>query len=412
MIPTSHKLNRKNENETQQPGMFVRSLSQPHFLAFIFTALVLLVIQIKSLFNAEVSEAAYDLHALIHPLAETKQQTHKNRRPSTTTIKLPTTRRQLVFVAPRVSRFAYAFLIAGCDADKPTYRGFLYNVLVSAHMLKSNGSTADVIVLVQMSQRAATNTSLPREEEHMLNELGVRIHYLPTPNVDTFYSAMLAKFSILDLMEYERVLYLDADIMPLCNLDYLFELSTTGLLKENMVIAWWKEPASGGCFMLTPGRGEYNKLQAIVAKQHDTSRRWPHFDPIQGWGHAIQPTDHWMSLLGHRGTNWTFQVRCKNLWTKLVLHPSTIHVIQLNLRLERWSTVCFCRSRAFVSLGQVCQTQCFHRLRSRVVELVREEGSVGARDTSQRVGQFHVPQVSLGKSERDRSCTHDKASVS
>jgi alpha-N-acetylglucosamine transferase len=62
---------------------------------------------------------------------------------------------------------------------------------------------------------------------------------------------MLDKFRILGMTEYRRVLFLDGDVVPLVNLDYLFELSdpahttTPTILMENLVVAglrtheWW-----------------------------------------------------------------------------------------------------------------------------------------------------------------------------
>ena len=43
-----------------------------------------------------------------------------------------------------------------------------------------------------------------------------------------FTQAMLDKFQILDLTEYSRVIFLDSDVIPLCNMDYTFEFSEGG----------------------------------------------------------------------------------------------------------------------------------------------------------------------------------------
>ena len=59
----------------------------------------------------------------------------------------------------------------------------------------------------------------------LLEELEIELYYAPRPIRDSFYSAQLAKFEILNLIQYTRVLYLDADVLPLCNLDYLFAAS-------------------------------------------------------------------------------------------------------------------------------------------------------------------------------------------
>ena len=206
------------------------------------------------------------------------------------------------------SRFAYAFLIAGCDPNHPSYLGFLYNVLVSRYILRLKGSAADVVLLIRMKH--AKDSSLPAEEERWLHDSGIRVQYLPPSPEESFYSAMMAKFYILNLTDYSRVLYLDADVLPLCNLDYVFEQSQQGILKENFVVAWWGEPALGAIFMLHPGVGEYERLEEIVAKQKAKARnRWPPFDEVEGWGHKIEPHDAWITMKRPRDTLWNFQVR-------------------------------------------------------------------------------------------------------
>jgi hypothetical protein len=212
---------------------------------------------------------------------------------------------------PTKSRFAYAFLIAGCDPiNDPSYRGFLYNVLVSRHVLDMEGSKGDVVLLVRMKNMTLAS-SLPAEEERWLRESGIRSVYLPPPSTgDSFYSAMMAKFYILNLTEYSRVMYLDADVMPLCNLDYMFELSEQGVLKENLIVSWWSGPSLGAIFMLQPGVGEYQKLNKIVSlQQTKAAKNWPPFDEEQGWGHKIELPDEWFAFKHQHGTRWNFQVR-------------------------------------------------------------------------------------------------------
>lgn len=79
--------------------------------------------------------------------------------------------------------------------------------------------------------------------------------------------------------------------MPVCNLDYIFELSDgpEAVVKENLVVAWTKEPSNGGFFMLKPEKGGQEELERIV---HETRSKGA-FDPIVGWGHKIRPNEHY-----------------------------------------------------------------------------------------------------------------------
>jgi len=88
--------------------------------------------------------------------------------------------------------------------------------------------------------------------------------------------------------------------MPLCNLDYLFDLSEPSdesnqppILKENVILAGYNEPCSGGFFMLRPMPGDFKTIRAIIAEREwkGIQLPWPHFDKKEGWGHVIKPPD-------------------------------------------------------------------------------------------------------------------------
>lgn len=61
----------------------------------------------------------------------------------------------------------------------------------------------------------------------------------------------MQKLVVLDLVEYRRVIFLDTDVMPFCNLDYVFDLSdgSNAVLKENLIIALSGSPANAGEFV-------------------------------------------------------------------------------------------------------------------------------------------------------------------
>jgi alpha-N-acetylglucosamine transferase len=81
------------------------------------------------------------------------------------------------------------------------------------------------------------------------------------------------KFRILQLTQYRRVLLLDGDAMPLANLDYLFQLSDDNKFGPGnstleskcggCSLHEWNRSANAGFFMLTPGEGEYERIQEV-----------------------------------------------------------------------------------------------------------------------------------------------------
>lgn len=77
------------------------------------------------------------------------------------------------------SRFAYAFVIGGCDpTNLPTYQNYLFNIAIAARVLKRLGSQADVVALFQMSQ-TATELQLPKEDLQLLHAQNFTVYYIP-----------------------------------------------------------------------------------------------------------------------------------------------------------------------------------------------------------------------------------------
>ena len=245
---------------------------------------------------------------------------------------------------PVYRKWAYVFLLGGCNSNDPEYRGFLYNTVVATKILQTHNTKADIVLLIQMSM-LTNETSLPHDEEQLLNYYNIKIKYIPkflSRYSETFYALVMEKFRILSLVEYSRVLFLDGDIMPYCSLDYIFELSEPPsqedahniiqqpppLLKENVIISWKDEPANAGLFMLKPNLNEYKQIQRIIIKKEKKALQIGHFpwwDPIEGWGQIITPDDAWRSEYNVRGTNWTWHASFADqgllyYWTKYIKH--------------------------------------------------------------------------------------------
>lgn len=208
------------------------------------------------------------------------------------------------------NRFAYAFLVAGVEPEKPSYKGYIYNIAVAKDILKQRNSTADVVVMVRM-HALSNSTSLPKEDEEILSKSGVIIKYIPPPLTDNFHTAMMDKFRILELTGYDRVIYLDSDVMPVNNIDYIFQKSVgpDAKLQENVVLQNHLEPASGGFFMLKPDKEDFAKVTDLIMKRQ---RQGYDFNETIGWGHIITEPDYWQSF-SKRGNKWDFYGELHNI---------------------------------------------------------------------------------------------------
>jgi hypothetical protein len=240
------------------------------------------------------------------------------------------------------SHYAYMFLVGGIKPEKPSYRGFVYNVMVSTYLLKKHGSKADVVFFVQMSLHTNA-TSLPEKEEDVLRQLGVQIRYMEKPQqYESFADINMEKFRILTLTEYRRVIFMDADVVPAINMDYLMELSDGEhpLLQPNFVVAAGAEPSNGGLFMMTPRPGDYQALLKVIDDQRESAKhlKFPFFDRDVGWGHSFsEHGDQWDGLSVSK-KNWEFfgahvDQGLLYYWTKY--HQQAVTIFKGNI-VENW----------------------------------------------------------------------------
>jgi alpha-N-acetylglucosamine transferase len=252
------------------------------------------------------------------------------------------------------NKYAYAFLVAGCSEVTPSYKGFLYNVVVATQRLRDLGSdTADFVVFIQMSSSTDAK-KLPPDEERLLQEdMNIHIVYLPKMKSwvhECFYAVVKEKFRILRLTQYSRVLFLDADMMPLCNLDYMFALTEHGnykgiegpKLKENVIIAERQEACNAGFFMLKPAMEDWDLLQKHVRIKEEKALRlpYPYWDDVEGWGHVITSPDYWKPTNGSKLTRWHFHASFADqgllyYWTKYV--KKNVSII-IGDEIEHWAS--------------------------------------------------------------------------
>jgi len=215
--------------------------------------------------------------------------------------------------ASKKGRYAYNFVLGGIHESEPAYKGFLYNILISVNLLKKLGSEADFWVWAQLSPNS-TLDDIPEEDMRLFGALDIKVVEMEKPSYMSFSSLMYDKFRALQKTEYKRFMYLDADILPLVNLDYYFHLSDPDeksvptILQPNLNIATKKAPCNGGMFMMHPAAGAWEQLVDTVNRRHEEGRKlpYPHFDYEKGWGHNFTDAgDYWESLK-RNGTDWHF----------------------------------------------------------------------------------------------------------
>jgi len=235
-------------------------------------------------------------------------------------------------ISPPNSSFAYVFMIWNINPSQPSkYRPYLANMMIAATLFTQFHSSNDVVLMIRIDDRSR-EIRLGDDEERMLQGAGIRVLYLPIIRVNPAYAHInnfMNKFYAWNLTEYDRILFLDSDIIPLANLDYIFrrEFPTVQhegdsnitqptqsqeskehgkvLLKSTVVIAGYLQPANSGFFVLEPNREDCQRLEEIIYTRSPQGYR--NFNETLGWGHVIVSPDQWeTNRRSKRGRNWTF----------------------------------------------------------------------------------------------------------
>jgi hypothetical protein len=198
------------------------------------------------------------------------------------------------------SKYAYVTLLHGVD-ESLRYRGFLYNALIMARALREAGSTADFLVLVgftrsELASPYGETPAMITADLALLRDRGIRVVLLPRllpasafRPTDKVSFAEMALLKILPWSgqlgkQYEKIQYLDGDVLPRRNMDCFFGLHS------NTFNTGSASPLNSGWLLAIPDKELYDHMRTLALKRLQT--RW---DESMGWGtplpHASALTD-------------------------------------------------------------------------------------------------------------------------
>ncbi|CAB9516111.1 expressed unknown protein [Seminavis robusta] len=234
---------------------------------------------------------------------------------------------------PTTSPYAYVLMCWSVNPRKSySYRGYIANMAITAKILRTHGSTADIVAVFRLDNSVIHET-LPQEDENLLRAMNISIRYLPQETPDFSrrrYSMFFHKFYAFGMTEYRRVFFLDGDIMPMTNLDYMFQLSDddgpNAMFKPNVIIAGIMEPCNTGFFIVEPTKEAYNHAQNLIRANWATAGLLKEFDMQNGWGHPFVNGDHWENNL-ETGVKWDFM----NGWSDQGLHYHLTKYVMQNV---------------------------------------------------------------------------------
>ena len=175
---------------------------------------------------------------------------------------------------------SYVTLLHGID-NTYTYRGYLYNILIMKKALNTLGSKADFIVLIGFtSDGDLAEHHLFKEDLQILQNHGIRLYYLPrlqpSKRKVSFAEMALLKITPWSFIEYEKIQYLDGDILPTKNLDCFFQLTMNTFNTGNA------SPLNSGWYLCIPNNKYYLMMNELAVIR--LNNPW---DEELGWGKAV-----------------------------------------------------------------------------------------------------------------------------
>ncbi|RYH11961.1 hypothetical protein EON65_38390 [archaeon] len=195
------------------------------------------------------------------------------------------------------NKYAYVTLLHGID-ESLSYRGFLFNCILMKTSLERLGSSADFLALVGFTFGSQPSHPTIMADLALLRSHGIQIVFLPRLFPEQYITQMkkdkvqfheMALLKVLpwSFTQYEKVQYMDGDVLPHTNMDCLFHLPS------NTFNTGSASPLNSGWYLAIPNEVDYRILRA-KAEWRLMLNRW---DDSRGWGTPI-PADHKLKYRG------------------------------------------------------------------------------------------------------------------
>lgn len=145
---------------------------------------------------------------------------------------------------------------------------YLPGALVLAHALKDYGSTRGLAVLIGPDVGEKAQERLSSVFDHIIPTATIsttqadapQFQLLDRPNLDRSYT----KINVWRLTQFSKIVFLDADTLPVRNIDELFDNNVTPLSAKTPIAGapdiGWPDIFNSGMFVLTPSKEIFETL--------------------------------------------------------------------------------------------------------------------------------------------------------
>ena len=180
---------------------------------------------------------------------------------------------------PHSTKFAYVSMLA--YPSTPERRDYLISFLVATESIRRTGSSYDVVAMVYGLLSVEDEELLVAEGVKVKRVLSVGSGLESNPEAFDEQSAAVyrAKTRVLELVEYEMVLFFDSDVIFHENCDDLFESDNAFIGRTG-----GNSPFNAGLYLVRPSLKAMREVEEIaLSGRFDVTTGWMDYGPIPDW---------------------------------------------------------------------------------------------------------------------------------
>lgn len=154
-----------------------------------------------------------------------------------------------------MKNYAYVTVINSLD--------YLDGARTLLYSLKKVNSQYPVMIVTPKGFDASAQSKIERWGGTVLEAEAVGLGNLAEKNPRAYWNETFLKLRIFDLVSYDKLVYIDADMIVLENLDHLFERKHISAVQGGKLIFGW-EDINSGLMVIEPNRKEYEEMVSLI----------------------------------------------------------------------------------------------------------------------------------------------------
>ena len=232
-------------------------------------------------------------------------------------------------------KYAYVTLLYGNNI-------YITGALVLGYSLIETNTNYDRVILVTNDVDEESRVLLSK----VYNQV-IQVDYIPAHESIFYYTTsrfkeIFTKLEILSLAQYDKILWLDTDIIVMKNIDQLFKLKPPAAVVKHYYVAYGKKIPSklicqdnklthginAGVILLKPDEKELDLIKQDIIKEQKESFKAPEQDYL-----SVRYCQDWTSIT----FNFNFQFGLTGRVEKTKYNLSNVYVLHYSSEVKPWN---------------------------------------------------------------------------